>query len=160
MPQTAPNKGESGYARFRLNELNQEIAQTVFNEPRTAVEIPVPLTTIGEPDLFDAIAWENEFDDEESLALSFQIENMLEQPVLRESYVSGQKKLLQYDIDTVRDMKETVKEDPTRRFESAPDSEEELAISIAVAEALEESIRQDEIPMGANQKDSADVIQN
>lgn len=159
----APMKNQPGYSRSQLNNLNKDIAQAVKNSPKTNVEIPVPTPTLKEPDLFYAIGWENEEDDDESLALSYRAGAMMDSNEMRELYISGQKKLLQYDIRTIEDMKRRVRDG--QKFENGSDSEVDLAVSIAVAEALEESIRQDEIPLGVNKSNvdkraAVEAVQN
>lgn len=153
-----PLSGEPGYSRFQLNNLNKDIAQMVNNEPKTNVEVPVPLPILNEPDLFYAIEWENNDDDDESLELSYRAEAMLESRAMKELYVSGQKKLLQYDNETVEDMKRKVSDGQKRIFDRVSDSEEDLAVAIAVAEKLEESIRQNEIPMATNRLNDYDAV--
>lgn len=158
-----PTKGEPGHSRYQLNLLNRQIAQSVHNEPKTDVEIPVPLAILNDSDLCFAISWEKEDDDNESLALSLRAETMLESKEIKDMYIAGQKKLLQYDLETIQQMKQNVDDNQWESFESASDSEADLALSIGVAEVLEESIRQDEIPMAANKlNDSAPVeaVQN
>lgn len=141
---SAPAKGEEGYSRNKLNHLNMSIAQMVNREQRTVSDSPVPSILLKEPDLFYAVTWENEDDDDESLALSFRAQNMLESDEMKDLYVSGQKKLLQYDYETVKELRRQVNDVYKSKFDGGSNSEVELAISITVAEALAESIRQDE----------------
>lgn len=130
----------------------------VYSEPKVNVEIPVPSNVLNDPNLVYAINWDND-DDDESLALSYRAGRLLDSDEMKTTYISGQKQLLQYDVETVEDMKRKIS-DEQREINERSDSEEELAVSIAVAEALEESIRRDELPISLNNLNDSDAVQN